>query len=102
MPSTEASPRPWQVIKMIGLDENDVCVYVADAHNSSIALMVAPAGNDAENAQLIVDAVDERDKLRDIVCRLLYFEEHEGWSVDEKIAVLEDARNELKIEEYTK
>lgn len=42
------------------------------------------------------------ERLRDIVRRLLYFEEHEGWSVDEKIAALEDARNELKIEEYTK
>ena len=63
--TNEPSPRPWQVIKMHGLDEDDVRVYVADAHNSAIARMVAYAENDEANAALIVAAVNERDRLRD-------------------------------------
>lgn len=73
--SDEPSPRPWQVIKMLGIDEDDVSVFVVDAHNSAIARMVAYAENDKANAALIVSAVNERDRLRDALERIVRYED---------------------------
>lgn len=89
--TNEPSPRPWQVIKMYGLDEDDVRVYVADAHNSAIARIVAYAENDEANAALIVDAVNERDRLRDIVRRLVN-QFGNLTSYEDDAAVLREAR----------
>ena len=63
--TNETSPRPWQVIRMLGIDNEVESVFVADAHSSAIARMVAYAENDEANARLIVDAVNERAKFEE-------------------------------------
>lgn len=91
----EPSPRPWQV------RYGDT---VADATGAKVAACLRP-----ENAALIVDAVngieetkrlsiklydpirraeDERDRLRDIVRRLISIHQNVFWRKDEKTGML--------------
>lgn len=72
MPSTEPSPRPWR----IGENSLGWKSCIEDADGKQIASCWGDDGvNCTEPAQsdaaLIVDAVNERDRLRDIVRRLL-------------------------------
>lgn len=71
---SEASPRPWRV------EENVVgwSSFIVDANGDGVAACWRTARGDDEkerqyneaNAALIVAAVNERDRLRDIVRRL--------------------------------
>lgn len=71
--TNEASPRPWRV------EENVVgwSSFIVDANGDGVAACWRPALDEKErqyneaNAALIVDAVNERDRLRDLVRRLL-------------------------------
>ena len=56
--TTEPSPRPWHTANFIN--------GIEDAHNGKVAANIRDA-----DAALIVDAVNERDRLRDIVRRLV-------------------------------
>ena len=72
--TNEPSPRPWRV------EENVVgwTSFIVDANGDGVAACWRTARGDDEkerqydeaNARLIVDAVNERDRLRDIVRRL--------------------------------
>lgn len=73
MPNLEPSPRPWRV------EENVVGwhSFIVDANGDGVAACWRTARGDDEkerqyneaNAALIVAAIDERDRLRDIVRR---------------------------------
>jgi len=59
--STETSPRPWRV-------EDD---QIVDANGLAVTPIDGGASVSDANAALIVDAVNERDRLRDLVRRFL-------------------------------
>lgn len=95
---SEASPRPWR--------EDNYCIYDADGK------IVAGISSTTDNADaaLIVDAVNERDRLRDLVWRLTEYaaavtgyrppilevvsSEHPAWTFD-GAALLREARAAL-------
>lgn len=61
MPSAEPSPRPWRVNSVIGGN-------IVDANGDPVCFCVG--SRCVNNAALIVDAVNERDRLRDLVRRM--------------------------------
>lgn len=63
-PVTNASPRPWRVTEY---DPGPQDIYDADGFR--VCTMGLTASSNAD-AALIVEAVNERDRLRDIVQRL--------------------------------
>jgi hypothetical protein len=93
----EASPRPWHTANFIN--------GIEDAHNGKVAANIRDA-----DAALIVDAVNERDRLRDLVWRLTEYaaavtgyrplilevvsSEHPAWTFD-GAALLREARAAL-------
>ena len=60
--TNEHSPLPWCVMRFTEEDEPD---RIIDANGDEVAIVLLEA-----DAALIVDAVNERDRLRDIVRRL--------------------------------
>lgn len=60
---SEASPMPWSIMRFSSEDEPD---RIVDANGDEVARGLLEA-----DATLIVDAVNERDRLRDIVRRFL-------------------------------
>lgn len=65
--TAEPSPRPWRFVDPF----DDGFPVVRDANERQVATLdgATPDLNEA-NAELIVAAVNERDRLRDIVARL--------------------------------
>ena len=59
---SEPAPRPWTVIKLLGQNERVEAVFVADATSRAIARLVGEDGAE-DNAQLIVDSVNECSRL---------------------------------------
>ena len=109
--TNEPSPRPWRVEKnVVGWNS-----FIMDANGDGVAACWRTARVDGEkerqyneaNAELIVDAVNERDRLRDLVRRLTEYadaitgyrprtvevlsSEHPAWTFD-GAALLREAR----------
>ena len=61
--TNEHSPLPWCVMRFTEEDEPD---RIIDANGDEVAIELLEA-----DAALIVDAVNERDRLRDLVQRLV-------------------------------
>lgn len=59
--TTPTSPRPWRVIRAF----EDEPARVIDSNDEDVAVELTDA-----DAALIVDAVNERDRLRDLVRRM--------------------------------
>jgi len=70
--TNEHSPRPWRVEESIG----GLKSFVVDANGNSVASCRCGGPTEQQEkaeaiAALIVDAVNERDRLRDIVRRMM-------------------------------
>ena len=66
--TNEPSPRPWRVVTYE--EDGDQC-DIYDANGTPVCTMGYIADQPEADAALIVDAVNERERLRDLVRRLL-------------------------------
>ena len=78
------SPTPWTIRPHLPDAHFEV---VADANDNTVGTATLP-----ENASLIVEAVNGRDRLRDIVRRMIDFMERKHAVSDHDRALLDEAR----------
>lgn len=88
----EHSPTPWRVVTH---DDSDEC-DIYSAQGTPVCTMSHCPDNPEADAALIVEAVNERDRLRDLVRRLAEYIHHScyycdgPWEIDIKCSCKSD------------